>query len=66
MDISDAAVVAIRPEPHLIEGTLPTTILDPICRWIQLNEAALIDLWNEEIDSVEFAAAIKKLDNARA
>jgi hypothetical protein len=61
MDIGHTAVVAIRPTPRLIEGQLAPADLEPVSRWIRLNEAALIDFWNETIDSVELGARLRKL-----
>ena len=61
MDIGHTAVVGIRPTPRLIEGDLPPADLDLVSRWITLNEAALIDFWNETIDSVELGTRLRKL-----
>jgi hypothetical protein len=61
MDIGQAAVVGIRPTPRLIEGDLRTADLRLVSRWITLNEEALIDFWNETIDSVELGGRLKKI-----
>jgi hypothetical protein len=61
MDITNTAVVAIRPQPHLIQGALPPGDLATVQAWITLNEAALIDFWNETIDSVELGSRLRKL-----
>jgi|SRR5580692_5813067 hypothetical protein len=61
MDIGHVAVVGIRPIPSLIEGNLAPADLEPVARWIRLNEVALIDFWNETIDSVELAGRLKKI-----
>jgi hypothetical protein len=62
MDIGRAAVVGIRPLPRLIEGELSPADLSLVARWIELNEAALLDFWNEAIDSVELATRLRKLE----
>jgi len=61
MDIGHTAVVGIRPSPRLIEGTLAPTDLEQVSRWITSNEAALMDFWNETIDSVELGGRLKKI-----
>ncbi len=62
MDIGHTAVVGIRPRPRLIEGELQPVDFDLVSRWIGMNEEALIDFWNETIDSVELGARLKKID----
>jgi hypothetical protein len=61
MDIGKTAVVGIRPSPRLIERRLPPADLELVSEWIKLNEAVLIDLCNEKIDSVELGASLKKI-----
>jgi hypothetical protein len=61
MDIGHTAVVGIRPSPTLIEGNLAPAGLEPVSRWISLNDAALIDFCNDSIDSVELAGRLKKI-----
>jgi hypothetical protein len=61
MDITQTAVVGIRPRPRLIEGQLATPELRLVLRWIQLNEAVLMEFWNEAIDSVELGGRLKKI-----
>ena len=61
MDIGHTAVVGIRPSPRLIEGDLPSADVALVSRWVTLNEAALIDFWNETIDSVELGGRLRKL-----
>jgi len=61
MDIGHTAVVGIRPSPRLIEGNLAPADLESVSQWIRLNEAALMDFWNETIDSVELGGRLKKI-----
>lgn len=61
MDIGHTAVVGIRPSLRLIEGRLAPMDLELVSQWIRLNEAALIDFWNETIDSVELGGGLKKI-----
>jgi len=61
MDIGNTAVVGIRPRPRLIEGNLSSAELELVSQWIKLNEAALMDFWNETIDSVELGGRLQKI-----
>jgi hypothetical protein len=45
----------------LIEGTLTPEDFEQVSRWITANAAALIDFWNETIDSVELGGRLKKI-----
>jgi hypothetical protein len=61
MDPTNTAVVAIRPEPRLIEGELARDDLQSVVRWIEANAQALIDYWDGELSTVEFVLALKKV-----
>jgi hypothetical protein len=61
MDIANTAVVGIRPRPRLIQGTLSSGDLAAVQEWITLNEAVLIEFWDEAIDSVELGSRLRKL-----
>jgi hypothetical protein len=61
MDITNTAAVGIRPRPRLIQGDLAPADLAAVGRWIILNEATLIDFWNETIDSIELAGRLQRL-----
>lgn len=61
MDIDNVAVVAIRPRPATLAGALASNDFDRIARWIELNEAALIDFWDEAIDTAELVARLQKV-----
>jgi hypothetical protein len=49
MDSGDLAVVAVRPTPRLVAGHLSPADLRAVSDWIRLNEAVLIDYWEERI-----------------
>ena len=61
MDNDDTAVVAIRPSPSLLHGTLPPDILRLVLRWIELNASALIDYWEGRTDTLEFVGQLQRL-----
>lgn len=46
---SNTAVVAIEPEPRLVEGRLQAAYLRPVMQWTILNREALLAYWNGEI-----------------
>ena len=56
MDVSNTAVVGIRPRPKLLRGQLPAADFQQVAAWIALNEAALLDFWNGKIDTIELGA----------
>ncbi|MBV8121904.1 MAG: hypothetical protein JO081_18425 [Alphaproteobacteria bacterium] len=61
MDPRNLAVVALRPNPHVVAGHLPVADLRAVSDWIALNEAAILDHWNELIDGTELAQRLHKL-----
>ncbi len=61
MTIDDTAVVAIRPAPALLHGTLPPDLLGPVLRWVALNAPALLDYWTGTIDTVEFVGRLQRV-----
>jgi hypothetical protein len=61
MDPSNVAVVAVRPTPHVVAGHLSTDDLRLVSQWIALNEAAILDHWNELIDGVGLVQRLQRL-----
>ncbi len=61
MDATNTAVVAVRPQPHLLHGELSFEDLDAVTRWIALNATALIDYWNGDASTVEFVGRLRKV-----
>ena len=61
MDISNTAVVGIRPVPRLIIGSLTTPDLLLVQKWIAANHDALIELWDGRIDGIQFGARHVKI-----
>jgi hypothetical protein len=49
IDPGNLAAVAVRPAPRLVAGHLSPTDLRAVSDWIRLNEAALIDYWENRI-----------------
>jgi hypothetical protein len=61
MNPSNTAVVGVRPSPHMIAGSLSPDDEKAVFQWISLNEAALIEYWEGEIDTIQLGRALKTL-----
>jgi hypothetical protein len=61
MDPGDLAVVAVRPTPRLVSGYLSPADLRAVSNWIRLNEAVLIDYWEERIYTDELLRRLQRL-----
>jgi hypothetical protein len=61
MDPGDLAVVAVRPTPRLVAGRLSPADLRAVSNWIRLNEAVLIDYWEERIFTDELLRRLQRL-----
>jgi hypothetical protein len=61
MDPSNLAVVALRPQTHVVAGRLSAADLALVSRWLALNRQAVLDHWNALIDGVELAQRLQKL-----
>ena len=47
----DAASVAVRPQPReIVPGSLMTADFAAVGRWIDLNQAVIVDYWDGSID----------------
>jgi hypothetical protein len=66
MDLSNTAVVGVRPSPHIIAGNLSPDDEKAVFQWISLNEAALLACWEGEIDTIQLGHALKALTTHRA
>ncbi len=61
IDPYNLASVAVRPLPHLVAGQLSASDLRLVSAWIRLNEAALIDYWENRIRTAELLARLQRL-----
>ena len=57
----DFISVGIRPAVHVIDGdgAMIPYQLGLLTEWIELNRETILQYWNEEIDTVDLAAAIR-------
>ena len=60
MDIEDAAVVSVRPQPSVLHGELKAEIAHPVLAWAALNTDALVAYWDGELDTVELGARLRR------
>jgi hypothetical protein len=61
MDPGDLAVVAVRPTPRLVAEHLSPDDLLAVSDWIRLNQAVLIDYWEERIYTDELLRRLQRL-----
>lgn len=66
MNLSNMAVVGVRPSPHIIAGNLSPDDEKAVFQWISLNAAALLAYWEGEIDTIQLGHALKMLTTSRA
>ena len=64
MDSTNTAVVAIRPVPRVVSGTLPRREFALVSQWITENRAALIAYRDGKLSTVEFAIQMRPLPGA--
>src|SRR5204862_2855543 len=61
MTVDNAAVVGVRPAPHLVAGRLPTGDQQAVFTWITLNALIIIAYWDGTIDTAELIQSLKPL-----
>ena len=58
----DAVSVAVRPQPReIVPGSLTTADFAAVGRWIDLNQAVIIDYWDGSIDIDEVLQRLARL-----
>jgi hypothetical protein len=61
MTIDNVAVVAVRPRPHVVAGSLSTDDQRAVFNWITLNAPTIISYWDGSIDTAELIQGLKRL-----
>jgi len=61
MNINNAAVVAVRPSPRVVTGRLSSDDQRAVTEWITLNAQAVIDYWDDKLDTDELIERLKRL-----
>ena len=60
MEIADAAIVGVRPEPALLHGELSADVARAVFAWTTMNRDALLAYWNGELDTLELGARLRR------
>jgi hypothetical protein len=60
-DITNTAVVVVRPTPRVIAGQLSPGDAQAVFQWISLNRDALVAYWEGQIDTAELCQMLKPL-----
>jgi hypothetical protein len=61
MNITNTAVVGVRPAAHLIAGHLSPDDQRAVFEWISLNSAAIVEYWDGRIDTIELGQLLKQI-----
>jgi hypothetical protein len=61
MTIDNVAVVAVRPRPHVVAGSLSTDDQQAVFNWVTLNAPTIIAYWDGSIDTAELIQRLKPL-----
>ena len=60
MNITNTAVVGLRPSPHVIAGHLSPDDRQAVFEWMSLNTAALVAYWGGQIDTIELGQLLNR------
>lgn len=61
MNIDNTAVVTVRPSPRVAAGHLTSDDQRVVAAWIVLNAQAIIDYWDEKLDTDQLLTSLKRL-----
>ena len=61
MDITNTAVVAVRPAPRIVAGQLSPPDAQAVFAWISLNADALVACWEGQIDTARLIYRLKPI-----
>jgi hypothetical protein len=61
MVIEDAASVAVRPEPALVEGELDAASFETVSAWIRLNRDVLVAYWDGAADTADLIQRLRRV-----
>jgi hypothetical protein len=61
MDITNTAVVAVRPTPRVLAGQLSPADTQAVFEWISLNADALVAYWEGQIDTARLIYRLKPI-----
>lgn len=58
---TNAAVVAVRPEPRLLHGQLDRSDFEAVANWIRLNEHLIVAYWTGEVGTRELLDRLQRI-----
>ncbi len=61
MNVTNTAVVGVRPAPHLVAGRLTPEDQRVVFQWVSMNADALIAYWDGQIDTIELGNRLQPL-----
>jgi hypothetical protein len=61
MNITNTAVISVRPTPHVIAGQLSSSDERAVFEWLALNADPLIEYWEGRIDTIQLGQMLKRL-----
>ena len=61
MEITNTAVVAIRPAPRILAGQLSPADAQAVFQWISLNAEALVAYWDGQIDTARLIYRLRPI-----
>jgi hypothetical protein len=61
MNISNTAVVGVRPTPRVLAGRLTPSDAQAVFQWVTLNTDTLVAYWEGRIGTIELAAALRPI-----
>lgn len=61
MVVADAASVAVRPAPALVEGELDAASLAAVSAWISLNSDVLVAYWDGTADTADLIQRLQRV-----
>lgn len=58
---SRMACLAIRPDVRVLKGSMKSTDLELLRKWIDLNSPVVLGHWHGDVDSVEAITAVRRI-----
>jgi hypothetical protein len=66
MKIDNTAVVSVHPAPRVIAGRLSSADQRAVAEWIGLNAQAIIDYWDEKLDTDQLLERLRPVMSSAA
>jgi hypothetical protein len=60
-NMDDTVSVTIADSPQVIGGSLASSDLKSVTRYIEVNREVLLEFWNGEIDTIELAQRLQSI-----